>query len=786
MTVLRLIGWLGRHISLAVLLTAAALMGAGIGSVVRGAALSLFAPVTLVAALCGWGAARTRLNGWQAAGSLAVLGAAGVFAAVAGLARPLGALILSLFDLIPQLIFWLRENIPPDLTSLLTAWSEITDRTAALLTRLWAWRDALAASRPIQDPAAAALTWGLGLWLACAWAGWQMRRNRNGLAALAPGGVGLALALDYSGGAGGLAVGYLAAMLALTGLGHWERLRVRLAHRSMDYADSVPQETLAAVVVIGVLLAGLAGVTPSLSWQTLRDWLQPSQTGNTTENLAEAVGLERAPAAPGSSGWRDEPGGLPRSQLVGMPPAQGESVVMTVSTGDLPPMPGAGASVSAPRYHWRTVTYDIYTGRGWGSSPAQIISLKAKTALLGAPPGYRLLRQQVSLAATESVRVYWAGVLAEADAPLEIAWRIPPPDAATPAQPGDMLGALTIQSAYTVISYLPAPSLQDLRAAGTDYPPEVASRYLALPDSVPERVLALARDLTAAARTPYDRAVQIEAYLRQFPYTLEIEPPPFGRDTVDYFLFDLQKGYCDYYASAMVVLSRAAGLPARLVVGYASGEYDPARAVYVVRQKDAHAWAEVYFPGIGWVEFEPTAAQPRIIRPGAPSGNPNEADLRPVGDALITAARVRWRMLVSTLGGQAALAALSLVLLAGVWQAGEIWALYLLSALVPQRAVNLLYTRLRRRARVLLPGLTAGHTPYELQSELLERLGQTKIRLAADYLRPSNDETARIVALYIAQTFSPHPPNRAQIRAAIRAWSALRWRLRVIGWVGEA
>ncbi|MEJ5225168.1 MAG: transglutaminase-like domain-containing protein, partial [Anaerolineales bacterium] len=417
---------------------------------------------------------------------------------------------------------------------------------------------------------------------------------------------------------------------------------------------------------------------------------------------------------------------------------------------------------------------------GWGSSPAQTVTLAPNMPLLTAPPGYRLVRQQVSLAASESIRVYWTGVLAESDAQLEIAWRTPAPQAATPAQPGDLLGALTTQSAYTVLSYLPAPTLADLRAAGSDYPPDIAARYLALPPSVPERVLALARDLTATAATPYDRAAQIEAYLRQFPYTLEVAPPPFGRDTVDYFLFDLQKGYCDYYASAMVVLSRAAGVPARLVVGYASGEYDPSRAVYVVRQKDAHAWAEVYFPGIGWVEFEPTAAQPRIIRPGAPAASPEDPSLRPVTDALITAARVRWRMLVSTLGGQAALGVLGLGLLAALWQAGEIWALYLLAALAPARAATLLYTRLQRRARALLPGLERGHTPLELQSALAARLEKTTPRLAADVMRPAGGEIAQIVSLYLSQTFSPHPPARADIHAAIRAWGGLRWRLGIL------
>jgi transglutaminase-like putative cysteine protease len=81
-------------------------------------------------------------------------------------------------------------------------------------------------------------------------------------------------------------------------------------------------------------------------------------------------------------------------------------------------------------------------------------------------------------------------------------------------------------------------------------------------------VLALARDLTATEPTPFDRARAIEAYLRTYPYTLDLPSPKLDRDVVDYFLFDLRQGYCDYYATSMVVLARAAGLPARLAVGY--------------------------------------------------------------------------------------------------------------------------------------------------------------------------------------------------------------------------
>ena len=98
----------------------------------------------------------------------------------------------------------------------------------------------------------------------------------------------------------------------------------------------------------------------------------------------------------------------------------------------------------------------------------------------------------------------------------------------------------------------------------------------------------------------------IEDYLRGFGIDVGITAAPHDRDSVDYFLFDLQRGFCDYYASAMVVMARAVGLPARLGVGFLQRPPDAAGA-QTIRQIDAHSWAEVYFAGYGWVEFEPTA-----------------------------------------------------------------------------------------------------------------------------------------------------------------------------------
>src|SRR5207237_7528723 len=101
-----------------------------------------------------------------------------------------------------------------------------------------------------------------------------------------------------------------------------------------------------------------------------------------------------------------------------------------------------------------------------------------------------------------------------------------------------------------------------------------------------------------------DEAKAIETYLRQnYTYSTHIAQPPPGVDRVEWFLFQGKEGYCEYYASAMVVMLRTLGVPARLATGYAPGDYDPNTQTYTVKESAAHAWPEVYFPSYGWIEF---------------------------------------------------------------------------------------------------------------------------------------------------------------------------------------
>jgi hypothetical protein len=191
--------------------------------------------------------------------------------------------------------------------------------------------------------------------------------------------------------------------------------------------------------------------------------------------------------------------------------------------------------------------------------------------------------------------------------------------AATPLQIGQQ---------YQVVSSVSQASASQLRGAGTDYPSWVVERYLQLPASLPQRVRALAQRLTEGAKNPYDKALAIEGYLRGLSYATFIPPPPGNVDRVDYLLFTLKRGYSAYFSTAMVVMLRSVGVPARLVTGYSTGEYDPDAARYTVRESNAHGWVEVFFPGYGWIEFEPTPSLAPIVRPqGGEEGPPAEDSL---------------------------------------------------------------------------------------------------------------------------------------------------------------
>jgi transglutaminase-like putative cysteine protease len=162
---------------------------------------------------------------------------------------------------------------------------------------------------------------------------------------------------------------------------------------------------------------------------------------------------------------------------------------------------------------------------------------------------------------------------------------------------------------YTVNSLKVAPSATQLEAAGTPAP-EVLAQFTRVPSNVPDKVREIAENVTRSASSPYQKAVQLQQWFTngQFTYSLEAPPPKRVSDLMD-FLEGTKAGYCEQFAASMALMARELKIPARVAMGYTPGTPDT-KGNWVVRSRDTHAWPELYFPGTGWVRFEPTPAGP--------------------------------------------------------------------------------------------------------------------------------------------------------------------------------
>ena len=273
-------------------------------------------------------------------------------------------------------------------------------------------------------------------------------------------------------------------------------------------------------------------------------------------------------------------------------------------------------------YYWRSKLFDYYDGRRWltladerkdtdyGVLPAE----EQETYLLRAN-----IQQQFQMV-VPSTRLIYAAPQAVSYSSLPVTYdeiyTLPPSKNFGTVVEVRGVNTLTAGRTYSVTSSLSVADETSLRGAGTAYPDWVTKRYLQLPQDITQRTRDLAASLTAGKANPYDKARAIETYLRDnIKYDVSIDPPPANVEPVDYFLFTSKRGYCNYYASAMVVMLRSQGIPARIAAGFAQGDLDPNIKGYRVRELNAHTWVEAYFPSYGWIEFEPTTIIAPIIRP---------------------------------------------------------------------------------------------------------------------------------------------------------------------------
>jgi transglutaminase-like putative cysteine protease len=501
----------------------------------------------------------------------------------------------------------------------------LEEQLASVAGRLFFSVSDFFARRPIEDPFFFVAIMSITFWMISSSAGFQLTRRQNYLAAVLPSAIGLLIIQSYDNSIQGrvwiLAFFAFFALLLLGRLNFlqnqksWRERRVFLSvDNRLDLSTTMAIAAGLIIVVAWTIPASLSNLDSAVkTWNRFtRPWRE------FTQKMETAVEALESP----SGGRRGEFFGSELALGLGFPLS--DSVIFTVEAPDLP------ADQRPPRYYWRGRTYDYFVKEQWYTTgttreeyspasdistlinvgqrePAHFVFNIAQTtfSLLYAPP------QPVWVSRPGATRTIPADTRKDI-----VSWSASP--------------ALLAGETYQVDAVLSNPNIEQLRAAGEEYPEWVTDKYLQLPEKFSPRIRQLAADITLESETPYDKVVTITRFLREnIEYAPTIAKTPRNKDTLEWILFEYKQGYCVYYASAETLMLRSLGIPARMAVGFAQGERSD--NTFTVRRLHAHAWPEVYFPGIGWVEFEPTANQAPLNRPAAPQNPSDENNFFPPG-----------------------------------------------------------------------------------------------------------------------------------------------------------
>ena len=346
-------------------------------------------------------------------------------------------------------------------------------------------------------------------------------------------------------------------------------------------------------------LVGVAGVALAVGFATLSTPARRRGHADTVAVVVAAMLVASATVAAAPAGAA-APLGLDRGTSTLESTLTGGDELRVVGTTRL--SPEVRFTVESPvERNWHTGAYDTYTGDGWVRTGER----SALDGPLDGPPGdaERVAVDVTAETETTALPAPWKAV--DVSGIGEGAVRVDERGSvrlAATLRPGDEV---------TVESRVIDPDPAALRNASADYPAEVEDRYTQLPESTPDRVGERTAEIVAAADadSPAEQAAAIESYLRsEYAYSLTVERP--DGDVADAFLFEMDAGYCVYFATTMAAMLRSQGIPARLETGYTTGER-VGDDRYVVRGQNAHAWTSVYVPDHGWVAFDPTPSAER-------------------------------------------------------------------------------------------------------------------------------------------------------------------------------
>ncbi|EJR99616.1 transglutaminase TgpA family protein [Bacillus cereus] len=364
--------------------------------------------------------------------------------------------------------------------------------------------------------------------------------------------------------------------------------RIKEREHLQNYAREI-SKLLRPLTIFIVLLVTIAYFAPKFGpqWPNPMDFLKFNTSEASKEQKVSTIGY-----------------GLDDSRLGG-PFKADPTIVFTARTQN--------------KHYWRVETKDFYTGKGWGiSENPKKISFKNKNDVVS---WYEQNTKTETTEATITMQksyphlTYPAG-LVSVEASSDVSYSVDPFSEKIYIMNED--SSTTLHS-YKVTYEIPEFSIENLKAVktneGQETNPYFMTKYTQLPESLPQRVKDLAVNLTNDKDNRYDKVLAIENYFTDNSFTYEstnVLFPAKSQDYVDQFLFDTKSGYCNNFSTSMIVLLRSAGIPARWVKGYTEGTLDNTLAsaegadVYTITNDNAHSWVEVYFPGYGWIPFEPT------------------------------------------------------------------------------------------------------------------------------------------------------------------------------------
>lgn len=364
--------------------------------------------------------------------------------------------------------------------------------------------------------------------------------------------------------------------------------RIKEIEHLQNYAREI-SKLLRPLTIFIVLSATIAYFAPKFGpqWPNPMDFLKFNTSEASKEQEVSKIGY-----------------GLDDSQLGG-PFKPDNTIVFTAQTQN--------------KQYWRVETKDFYTGKGWDvSEDRKKVSFKNKNDVVSwyeQNTKTEITEATITMQKSYPHLTYPAG-LVSVEASSDVSYSVDPFSEKIYTMHGD---SSTTLNSYKVTYEIPEFSIENLKSVktseGHETSPYFMTKYTQLPESLPQRVKDLAVNLTNDKGNRYDKVLAIENYFtdNSFVYeTMNVLFPAKNQDYVDQFLFDTKSGYCNNFSTSMIVLLRSAGIPARWVKGFTEGTLENTLAstegenVYKIANNNAHSWVEVYFPGYGWIPFEPT------------------------------------------------------------------------------------------------------------------------------------------------------------------------------------